>query len=143
MPFGKKKDEEKVEEESMATETQSRAKQAKPHNRLDDPEPMERESKVPQERLRDLRVGRIVGFTLPNTWPSMSRGQVRPAAVVFCYRDAGGKPTGTVNLVVFLNGSADTNDMAGPRTRCTGFEAGVKHAAGREGEPGRWHWLGP
>ncbi|KKL96266.1 hypothetical protein LCGC14_1846220 [marine sediment metagenome] len=116
---------------------------AKPENRPDDPEPRETETKVNAKEVSALSEGQIVAFTLPKTWPTNSRGQVRPAIVVFCYRNAAGHPTGTVNLVVFLNGPADTGDMAGPKTRTVSFENGVKRAEKGGGEPGRWYALQP
>ena len=112
-----------------------------PENRLDDPEPMKTETKIPEEVASKLSEGQIVAYTLPNTWPTSARGQVRPAIVVFCYRSASSTPMGTVNLVVFLNGPLDTGDMAGPKTRAHSFEAGVKRAEKSAGEPGRWHSL--
>lgn len=117
--------------------------QERPVNRLDDPEPLKVETKVGQ--LMELHEGQVVAFTLPRTWPTAAKGQVRPAMVVFCFRSSSGRPTGTCNLVVFLNGPADTGDMPGPKTRSVAFEAGVKRAEVKEGEPGRWHdfsWTG-
>jgi hypothetical protein len=85
-----------------------------------------------------LTEGRIVKYMTPNSWRANSRNQPRAALVVFCYRDALGEPTGTVNLCVFLNGPADTGDMIGPKTRCTEFISGVKFGEGL----GNWNWNG-
>lgn len=89
------------------------------------------------ERLME---GRIVHYLTPNTWRPNARGQVRAALVLFCYRDAEGKPTGTCNLCIFLNGPMDTGDMGGAKTRCTQFEPGVKFGGAGEPEPGTWSW---
>jgi len=88
--------------------------------------------------LFDLSEGAMVHYVTPNSWRVNSRNQRRAGLVAFCYRDAQGRPTGLVNLTLFLNGPADTGDMGGPRTRCLQFEAGVKFSA--EGEQGCWTW---
>src|SRR5260221_9811642 len=88
--------------------------------------------------LDDLREGSLVHYLTPNDWLPNARKQVRAALVVFCYRDAQGAPTGTVNLCIFLNGPQDTGDMLGPKTRCLQFEPGVKFSAEPAG--GCWSW---
>lgn len=85
-----------------------------------------------------LQEGRIVHYQTTPYWRPNARGQVRAALVLFCYRDAEGKPTGTCNLCIFLNGPMDTGDMGGAKTRCTQFEPGVKFS--EAGEPGCWSW---
>jgi hypothetical protein len=92
--------------------------------------------------LKGLQEGRVVHYLTPNDWRPNARGQVRAGLIVFCYRDALGKPTGTVNLALFLNGPVDTGDMGGAKTRCLEFLPGVKFSDGKDKEPGTWSWPG-
>lgn len=89
-------------------------------------------------QLASLKEGDVVHYITPNDWAVNSRGQRRAALVAFVYRSASGVPTGLCNLILFLNGPADTGDMGGPRTRCISFEAGVKFS--ESGEQGCWTW---
>lgn len=95
---------------------------------------------VDPEPFENLREGTIVHYKTTPYWRPNARGQVRAALVLFCYRDVEGKPTGTVNLCIFLNGPMDTGDMGGAKTRCTQFEPGVKFGGAGEPEPGTWSW---
>src|SRR5258706_5724199 len=88
---------------------------------------------------QQLQEGSLVHYLTPNDWLPNARKQIRAALVVFCYRDAQGAPTGTVNLCIFLNGPQDTGDMLGPKTRCLQFEPGVKFSA----EPAGGGWSLP
>ena len=94
--------------------------------------------KEAQDPLKGLQEGRVVHYLTPNDWRPNARGQVRAGLIVFCYRDTHGKPTGTVNLALFLNGPVDTGDMGGAKTRCLEFLPGVKFS--EEAEAGCWSW---